>query len=151
MGQSAGSSSVLYHLMSPRSEVLFNQVSLNQKGSLKRTEEKGDFYKTAKGNRRKRLQLQSQPAQHHGFPGCEVTICPHLVNIKIFFYALSMKIYADDFYVLYEGMELKQQQLWDALLAIGWSVFKTKVQRRKNVQISTTFEFSMFNFQTLHI
>ena len=26
MGQSAGSSSVLYHLMSPRSEGLFNQV-----------------------------------------------------------------------------------------------------------------------------
>ena len=28
MGQSAGSSSVLYHLMSPRSEGLFNQVSV---------------------------------------------------------------------------------------------------------------------------
>ena len=40
MGQSAGSSSVLYHLMSPRSEGLFNQVSLNMKRSLKRKEKK---------------------------------------------------------------------------------------------------------------
>ena len=45
MGQSAGSSSVLYHLMSPRSEGLFNQVSFNKKESLKRIEKKAIFTK----------------------------------------------------------------------------------------------------------